>query len=284
MTPFSLNIRGRFVGFDKPAVMGIINATPDSFHAESRAQTYDAVCQMAQKHIDEGADIIDLGAYSTRPGSSDVPVNEEIERLALAMQAIREVSKDIPVSIDTFRAEVAHIAITGFDADIINDISGGSIDPEMLPTVAKLKCPYIAMHMRGNPSDMQTHTNYRDVTADVLRELSAVVNRCSLLGINDVIVDPGFGFAKTTEQNYQLMANLRTITALNRPILVGISRKSMLTKPLGIKASEAINATTALNMFALENGASILRVHDVWAANQAVIIHENLHPHAGFWN
>jgi len=223
--------------------------------------------------IDQGADMIDIGAYSSRPGAADVSETEELRRLETALEAIRSVNTDIPVSVDTFRANVARTAISSLGADIVNDISGGSLDADMLETVAFLKCPYILMHMRGTPSTMQTLTDYDDVTADVIKELSIILSRLEALGVSDIIVDPGFGFAKTVEQNYELMRNLEIMeNLLGLPLLVGISRKSMLTRPLGIKPDEALNATTVMNVIALSKGASILRVHDVKEARQALVL------------
>ena len=223
--------------------------------------------------IDQGADMIDIGAYSSRPGAADVSETEELRRLETALEAIRSVNPDIPVSVDTFRANVARTAISSLGADIVNDISGGSLDADMLETVASLKCPYILMHMRGTPSTMQTLTDYDDVTADVIKEHSTILGRLEALGVSDIIVDPGFGFAKTVEQNYELMRNLETMeNLLGLPLLVGISRKSMLTRPLGIKPDEALNATTVMNVIALSKGASILRVHDVKEARQALVL------------
>ena len=273
MNPFSLNINGRLVEYDRPAVMGIINATPDSFYAGSRAAGQAAVADRARLMLDQGADMLDLGAYSSRPGAGDVSEDEECRRLREALEAIRSVSADVAVSVDTFRARVAEKAVTEWGADIINDISGGTLDAEMFPTVARLKVPYILMHMRGTPADMQQHCDYSDVTADVISELSARLHRLSLLGVCDVIVDPGFGFSKTLEQNYRMLRELDTFGMLGRPVLAGVSRKSMISRLLGIDSSDALNGTTAVNMLALDRGAAILRVHDVEAARQAVEIY-----------
>ncbi len=271
-TPFSLNLRGRLFECNRPQVMGIINVTPDSFYTQSRTFDSSALIDRVSRMIEDGADMIDLGGYSSRPGAADIPVAEEIERIARGMEAIRKVSSDIPVSIDTFRAEVAAKAVTDLGADMINDISGGDMDDQMWTTVAGLRVPYIIMHMRGTPATMTSLTDYEDVTASVLADLGAKLNRLSLLGINDIIVDPGFGFAKTVEQNYELMAHLELFHILERPLLVGISRKSMIYKLLGITAEDALNGTTVLNTAALMQGASILRVHDVKEAAQAVKI------------
>lgn len=271
MKPFSLNLKGRLVTFSRPAVMGILNVTPDSFYAGSHAFDPQAIHNRVRRMLDEGVDIIDVGGYSSRPGAADVSVDEEMRRVEAGVKAVREVSADVPVSVDTFRASVARLAVTNFGADIINDISGGNADEAMFDTVAELAVPYVLMHMRGTPSTMQSLTNYEDVTADVIAELSKPLHELALRGVADVIVDPGFGFAKTLEQNYRLFANLPHIgQMLDRPLLVGISRKSMITRLCGVTADEALPGTVALNTAAVMWGASILRVHDVAAARQTV--------------
>lgn len=280
MLPFSLNVKQRLLTYDHPLVMAIVNVTPDSFYASSRTTDEATIKQRVTEAINQGADIIDLGAYSSRPGAVDVDIKTELERLETGMKIIRQVSSDIPVSIDTFRAQVARTAITQLGADIINDISGGNLDNKMFETVASLGCPYILMHMRGTPRDMMSDDNtyYNDVTAEVLSSLAIKVGQLSLMGVKDIIIDPGFGFAKKLDQNYTLMNNLEVFTSLGRPILVGISRKSMLTHLLNISANDALNATTALNAMALDRGASILRVHDVLQARQCVDIYSRLNP------
>ena len=278
MKPFSLNIRGRLIDFVRPAVMAIINATPDSFYAASRSETSDQIAEAARSAVDEGADIIDLGAYSSRPGADDVSAAVELDRLAHGLEAVRKVAPSIPVSIDTFRAEIAKRCVSEFGADIINDISGGDMDHEMFDTVASLNVPYVLMHMRGTPASMQTLTEYSaGVTAGVIAELAPKLERLELLGVNDVIIDPGFGFAKTLEQNYRLLRDLEAFEMLGRPVLVGMSRKSMATRLLNITSEEALNATTVLNTVAIQHGAAILRVHDVKAAREAVDIITCLH-------
>lgn len=272
--PFSLNIHGRLIEYDRPAVMGIINVTPDSFYAGSRTKA-DEIGRRVRSMIDDGADMIDIGAYSSRPGAAEVSEAEEIDRLSEGMAALREAAPDVVVSVDTFRASVAKVAIEQMGADIVNDISGGDLDGRMFETVASLRVPYILMHMRGTPADMQTLTEYPDgVTAEVLRDLSVKLRTLRLAGVSDVIVDPGFGlFAKTLEQNYRLMADLPMFTEmLDAPVLVGVSRKSMVTRALGITAKDALNGTTVLNTIALLGGAQILRVHDVKACAEAVRI------------
>lgn len=250
--------------FSRPLVMGIVNVTPDSFYSASRVVASSDIRSCVLKMIDEGADIIDLGAYSSRPGADDVSVEEEIARIAKGMTAIREVAPDAIVSIDTFRAEVARVAVNEYGADVINDISGGDLDDEMWGEVAKLQVPYILMHMRGTPSTMQSMTDYGDVTAEVTNALSLKLRDLRLMGVSDVIVDPGFGFGKALEQNFELMRNLEVLVeSLDAPLLVGISRKSMITKSLGVNPSEALAGTVALNTISLMRGASIIRVHDV---------------------
>lgn len=254
--------------------MGILNVTPDSFFSRSRAMATADIERRVETMLDEGADIIDIGACSTRPGAESVPEDEETDRLSRGMEIVRRLAPDIPVSVDTFRASVARRAVEEMGCDIVNDISGGTMDDRMPATVAALHCPYILMHMRGTPATMQSLTDYgEDVTATVISELQHHVRRFEQAGVADIIIDPGFGFAKTVEQNYALMAGLEHLAVFGRPVLVGISRKSMITKLLGISPADALEATTALNAFALDRGADILRVHDVAAARQAVEIH-----------
>lgn len=272
--PFSLNIKGDLRTYTRPQVMGIVNVTPDSFFEGSRTMDEDAIAVRVSKLITEGADFLDIGAYSSRPGATDISVEEEIERLRVGMRVLRSISDSIPVSVDTFRAEVARIAVEEFGADIINDISGGDGDTDMASTVADLGVPYILMHMRGTPATMQTMTEYTDVTAEVLSNLSVKLRKLHLLGIADIIVDPGFGFSKTIEQNFELMRNLNTFSILDVPILVGISRKSMITKTLGITSADALAPTVALDTIALTKGASFIRVHDVLPAVQSIKLFE----------
>lgn len=271
--PFSLNIKGRVAEYTRPAVMGILNVTPDSFYAGSRVAVAADMHRRIEQMLAQGADIIDVGGYSSRPGADEVSTEEEMARVRRGVEAIRSVSADIPVSVDTFRASVARSAVLDWGADIINDISGGAIDSQMFPTVAELKVPYILMHMRGTPATMQTMTEYEDVTADVVAELSGLMHQLELAGVADIIIDPGFGFAKTLDQNYELMKHLPQLARLlDKPVLVGISRKSMITKLLSVTSDDALPGTVALNTFALLNGASVLRVHDVEAAVHAVKI------------
>ena len=272
MNHLSINIKGALRHFHKPWVMGILNITPDSFFAESRTIETDDIRRRVDDLISQGTDIIDIGGYSSRPGAPEVSADEEYSRLARGLEAIRKYHPDTLISVDTFRADVARRCVSDWEADIINDISGGNLDAEMWPTVAELQVPYILMHMRGTPSSMQSLCDYNDVTADVIRDLAFKIDAMHQLGIADIIVDPGFGFAKDINQNYQLMAELDQFKQLNAPLLVGISRKSMIYRPLDITPQTAINGTTVLNTFALLHGANILRVHDVKEAVEAVKI------------
>ncbi|MEZ3577972.1 MAG: dihydropteroate synthase [Muribaculaceae bacterium] len=276
MTPFTLNLRGRLAEYSRPVVMGVLNVTPDSFYSGSRAQTHADITRRARQLVADGADMLDIGAYSSRPGADDVSADEELRRLEAGLSAVREaVGYDIPVSVDTFRADVARRAVE-WGADIINDISGGLLDEGMFETVADLHVPYILMHMRGTPATMQTMTDYTDVVADVIGELSHKLSRLEELGVADVIIDPGFGFAKTLDQNYRLLSQLDAFAILGRPVLAGMSRKSMLTRLLGIDATEALVPTAIVGALALERGAAILRVHDPREAAQAIAIVEKL--------
>lgn len=284
MTPFSLNLRGTLLEVARPVVMAIVNATPDSFYAGSRTPASDpeALRRRVEQLLAQGADWFDVGACSTRPGAPQPSPREEIERLRVAMEAVRSVAPSVPVSIDTYRADVAAAAISEMGADMVNDISGGDLDPEMPATVAALRVPYIIMHTRGTPATMQSLTDYgsEGVSADVVLQLSRKVERLRDLGIADLIVDPGFGFAKTAEQNFELLGQLPlVIEALpDTPMLVGLSRKSMFYKPLGITPADTLPATTAANTIALQAGAAILRVHDPAAAVQARFVVEMTPP------
>lgn len=274
MDAFTLNVRGELYKYDKPAVMGIINATPDSFYSPSRVADASEAAVRAARMISFGADMIDVGACSTRPGSSSPSAQEEIDRLEPVLKAVKSAVEGtkVLISVDTYRADVARAAVE-LGADIVNDIAGGNLDAAMFDTVAELKVPYVLSHMRGTPENMQEFTVYENVTRDVLSELGDRLQQLSLLGVNDVIIDPGFGFSKTLEQNYELLAHLDLFKLFHRPLLVGFSRKSMITKLLGIKSEESLEGTTTLNTLAIDRGAAIVRVHDVKAARQAVDIY-----------
>lgn len=268
--------------FAEPAVMAIINVTTDSFHAASRVTDADEISRRAERFTAQGAVILDVGAYSTRPAAEPVAVDEELRRLETAIRAVRRaVGDDVPLSVDTFRAAVAREA-AALGADIVNDVAGGTLDADMFGTVAALGVPYVLMHMRGTPQTMASLTDYSatggDVAAGVVAELSGPLARLRQMGVADVIVDPGFGFAKTLQQNYELMRHLKALELLGAPVLVGISRKSMITRLLGIDTADALPATTALHLAALEGGAAILRAHDPAEALQAVRLYLALHP------
>lgn len=268
----TMNIRGRLVDVSRPMVMGILNVTPDSFYAGSRCDGEEAIRQRVRRIRHEGASILDVGGYSSRPGAGDVDPQEEWRRLQPAIEISREEWPDAIISVDTFRADVARRAVEA-GADIINDISGGDMDPGMFPTVAALHVPYILMHMQGTPKDMQQAPSYADVMSEVFRSLGERVEVLHEMGVADVILDPGFGFGKTMEQNYRMMARLGEFSLLGCPLLVGVSRKSMIYRLLGCTPEQALNGTTVLNVMALMNGASILRVHDVREAVEAVKIY-----------
>lgn len=272
--PYSLNLRGQLTEITSPQVMGIVNVTPDSFYAQSRKQTAREIGEQVDKMLNEGADMIDVGAYSSRPGADDVSPEEEMDRLARGLDIIREQHSEVIVSVDTFRAKVAKECVERYGADIINDISGGDLDPEMFETAAALNVPYILMHMKGTPQNMQKAPCYDHLMSEMLQYFAERINRLHLLGLNDIILDPGFGFAKTLDHNYQLMKHLSELHTLGLPLLAGISRKSMIYRLLDSTPQEALNGTTVLNTLALVQGASILRVHDVKAACEAVKIVE----------
>jgi len=256
---------------DKPLVMGIINATPDSFYSGSRFSGVEEIVNMAGKMLDDGADILDIGGQSTRPGSEQISAGDEMERVIPAIKAIMGKFPCAFVSIDTYYSKVARAAIDA-GASIVNDISAGSIDNKMISEVADLNVPYILMHMKGTPQTMQQNAVYENVTREVLDFFIARTNELIQSGINDVIIDPGLGFAKTIEQNFELLKNLSVFKMLDRPILLGVSRKSTIFRTLGKTAEEALNGTTVLNTIGLMNGASILRVHDVKEAKEAIIL------------
>ena len=267
---YSLNLHGRLVTIDRPWVMGIINVTPDSFYSGSRVNDERSLVERVRQMLDEGADVLDVGACSTRPGSEQVDARQEMERLQWALGVMHREASDAIISVDTYRADVARRCVEEWGADIINDISGGLIDETMFATVAELQVPYVLMHMRGTPETMSSLTDYDNVAADVLEWMARRIDELRQLGVADVIADPGFGFAKTQEQNYELLARLEAFHALNAPLLVGVSRKRMIYTPLGCTADEALNGTTVINAIALQQGAHILRVHDVKAAVEAV--------------
>lgn len=273
--PYTLNLSGNLIEVDSPIVMGILNVTPDSFYSGSRCGDAEGKIRARVRQIlAEGGRIIDIGGYSSRPMADDVTPEEEWRRLSLALKILREEAPEAIVSVDTFRAVVAERCVGEYGVDIVNDISAGELDADMIATVARLKVPYVMMHMRGNPHTMQGLTDYDDVTAEVLRFLGGKIKEAAYAGIADIIVDPGFGFSKTLEQNYRLLASLEVLQELGCPLLAGVSRKSMIYNLLGVSPEESLGGTIAVNTLALLKGASILRVHDVKEAVETVAIVE----------
>ena len=268
---YTLNCKGKLLLIDKPLVMGIINATPDSFYEGHLNKGLDAIIALAEKMIAEGADILDIGGQSTRPGSEHITEEEELNRVLPVIKAIHTKNPDIIISVDTYYSNVVKEAVAA-GASIVNDISAGNMDSAMITTVAGLNVPYICMHMQGTPDTMQKKPYYIDIIKDVLDFFINKVEECSKAGIKDIIIDPGFGFGKTIAHNFQLLKNLHSFSILQKPILAGISRKSTIYKTLNTTAAEALNGTTVLNTMALLNGASILRVHDVKEAREAVLL------------
>ena len=267
----------KIIDTSHPIVMAIINITPDSFFENSRANSEESILKSAQYAIDNGASILDIGGYSTRPGADAVTEEEEIERVSFALNTIRSRFPDIPISIDTFRGNVARVAVKEFGVGMINDVSGFEWDENMLDAIIELQVPYILMHSKGNPQTMQSLTSYDDFLSDILQYFAKKIAILRERGFNkEIIIDPGFGFAKTVEQNYTLLRELDVFECFKAPILVGISRKSMIYKPLNIEPAEALNGTSVLNTLAIERGANILRVHDVKEAIETIKIHNLL--------
>lgn len=269
-----IKLNGNLVDFSTPVVMGIVNITPDSFFAESRHSTPTKILHSVEKILTEGGKIIDLGGYSSRPSAENVSVEDEIDRLSFALDVILKEFPDVYISIDTFRADVARHTVKNYGVAIVNDISGGTLDDTMFDTIAELKVAYVLMHMRGTPATMPQLIRYENLTAEVIAFLEERLHKLRLLGVNDVIVDPGFGFAKTCEQNYKLLKELSHFSVLDAPLLAGVSRKSMIYKLLETDPQHALNGTTAVNMLALVGGAAILRVHDVKEAVETIKIFE----------
>jgi dihydropteroate synthase len=259
---YTLNCRGKLLVADKPLIMGIINATPDSFFEGHIGRGIDGIVSLAEKMIQDGADILDIGGQSTRPGSQPLSAEEELSRVIPVIEAIHSRMPQTILSVDTYSSIVARKAVAA-GAVIVNDISGGSLDPGMISTVADLQVPYICMHIQGNPQNMQVNPVYENVTKEVLDYFILKIEQCRKAGIKDIIVDPGFGFGKTAAHNFELLKHLEVMKITGCPILAGLSRKSMIYKTLQTTAAAALNGTTALNMLALNNGAAVLRVHDV---------------------
>ena len=266
---FTLNCKGRLLVIDKPIVMGIINATPDSFYGDSRQQNTDAVLKKAEQMLKEGATILDIGGQSTRPGSEKLTAEDELKRVIASIKAIQTNFPEAFISIDTYYSLVAKEAVA-VGASIVNDVSAGSMDAEMISTVASLNVPYVLMHMQGTPQTMQQEPVYENVNREILDLFIQKTNELKKLGIKDIIIDPGFGFGKTIQQNFELLRNLSVFKMLNSPILLGISRKSFIYKTLNISVEDSLNGTTALHSTGLLNGASILRVHDVKEAVETI--------------
>lgn len=267
-----LKFNGQLLDLNNPLVMGIVNVTPDSFFAKSRFKSGRSLIYQVEKFVKEGVSIIDVGGYSTRPNAEKVSIDEEMDRVGDALTSIRKHFPDLLVSVDTFRSGVARMAAEEFGVGMINDISGGNLDPSMFETIASIDVAYVLMHSRGTPQNMQNLTDYNHPVAEILHLLSKKVAQLHLLGVNDVIIDPGFGFAKTLEQNYKLLASLSYFKQAGVPLMVGVSRKSMIYKLLDCTPDEALNGTTAVHMLALMGGASILRVHDVAEAVETIKI------------
>ena len=268
----TINIKGELFSLDRPVVMGILNVTPDSFFAGSRKRTETEITTRIEEILAQGGDWIDIGGYSSRPDATPVTADKEMRRLELGLEILSRDYPSVPVSVDTFRADVARCCVEKYEVAMINDISAGELDPEMFRTVADLKVPYIMMHMRGTPQTMASLTDYTNLMDEIMLYFAEKVRQLCLMGVSDLILDPGFGFSKTLEQNYELMAHLREFGIFDLPILVGISRKRMIYQLLGGTPEESLNGTTALHTYALLNGADILRVHDVKEAVEVVRI------------
>ncbi len=271
-TKRTINVNGRLIDLSTPKIMGILNVTPDSFYAGSRKETEADITARIEQILTEGADIIDIGAYSSRPNAIPVTTEEESTRLRRGLEIIRKTTSDVIVSVDTFRADVAAMCVEEYNAAIINDISGGQMDKQMFNTVARLNVPYIMMHMKGTPQNMQHNPSYNNLRTEIMQYFAERIQILHSRGVKDIIIDPGFGFGKTQNHNYELFRHLEDFQLFELPILVGISRKSMIYNLLECTPDEALNGTTVLNTLALTKGASILRVHDVKACAEAVRI------------
>ena len=278
MLNYTINANGQLIDLGTPQVMGILNVTPDSFYSGSRKQTETEIAERVEQILAEGGQMIDIGAYSSRPNADDVSTKEEMERLRRGLRILREKAPYAIVSVDTFRADVAKMCVEEYGVQIVNDISGGELDKEMFPTVARLGVPYVLMHMKGTPQTMQEAPHYDDLMKEVMLYFAEKIQQLRDLGQKDIILDPGFGFAKTLEHNYELLSHLEALQIFELPILVGVSRKSMIYKLLGTTAQEALNGTTVPNTICLMKGcANILRVHDVKECVEAVNIYQQLY-------
>lgn len=272
LVQYTINVGGKLLDLGEPQVMGILNVTPDSFYGKSRKQSDEEIAARVRSVLQEGGSMIDIGAYSTRQGAADVPVETEMSRLRHGLGILRREAPDAIVSVDTFRADVARMCVEEYGVQIVNDISGGELDDRMFDTVARLGVPYILMHIKGNPQNMQDNPQYDDLMCEMLVYFGSKVQRLHEMGVKDIILDPGFGFAKTLDHNYELMNRMEDLKVLGLPLLVGVSRKSMIYRLLGTSPEEALNGTTALHAMSLLKGASILRVHDVREAVETVEI------------
>ena len=281
-TPLYINVNGQLMDLTEPQVMGILNVTPDSFYAGSRTETEKEIIERLQLITNEGASIIDMGAYSSRPDAEHITAEEEMNRLRTGLNLVQKHQPEAVVSVDTFRADVAKMCVEEYGVAIINDISAGTMDASMFRTVAQLGVPYIIMHMQGTPQNMQTNPHYDNLLKEVFLYFAERVQKLRDLGVKDIIIDPGFGFGKTLEHNYELMNHLDEFRIFELPLLVGISRKSMIYKLLGTTPEEALNGTTVLNTLALMKGANILRVHDVKAAKEAITLVEKMKSSQAF--
>ena len=269
----NINIRGKLFDLSKPKVMGILNLTPDSFYDGGVHNEINNIENHVNKMVEDGMDILDIGGYSSKPGAKNISVDEEITRVIPILKHIRKIFPDLVISIDTFRSKIASTSLDE-GADIINDISGGTLDKNMMSVVAKNNCPYILMHMQGNPQNMQNDPSYENVTLEIIQYLAQRIKIAHDNNIVDLIVDPGFGFGKTLEHNFEILNNLEKFNVLDTPILAGFSRKSMIYKTLKTSSEKALNGTSSLNTIALTKGAKILRVHDVKEAKECIILHE----------
>lgn len=271
-----INVNGQLMDLSQPRVMGILNITPDSIYADSRKQTEKDIIARIHQILDEGGDFIDIGAYSSRPYASDVSPKEEMERLKYGLEILRNECPEAVVSVDTFRADVAKMCVEEYGVALINDIAAGQMDPEMFSTIAQLKVPYIMMHMQGTPQNMQKNPHYDNPVKEIILYFAEKIEKLRASGVKDLIIDPGFGFGKTLAHNYEILDKLEELQMFQLPILIGVSRKSMVYKLLGGGPEDALNGTTALHAIALMKGARILRVHDVKAATETVRIFQAL--------
>jgi len=267
---YTLNCRGKLINLSTPKIMGVLNVTPDSFFDGGKYETEKEILKRTEQIVKEGASIVDIGAYSSRPGADNISSEEELKRLNNSLKIVRKNFPDAIISVDTFRSEIARTVVKDYEVDIINDITAGEADNDMFETIAELRVPYIMMHIKGTPQNMQINPKYDNLIEDIIKHLSEKLQKIKLLGISDVIIDPGFGFGKTLEHNYQLLNRLDDFKIFQLPILVGLSRKSMIYKALGTTSPDALNGTTALNTIALMKGVDILRVHDVKEANEVI--------------